>query len=144
MKKKQIFRVLDANFNRSREGLRVCEEISRFVLDDAALTKELKKIRHGISRCLEAPGLGYLQISRARDSHGDVGQMPSRLEQRRKNTLSLFVANMERVKEALRVLEEFSKLVDVKSSEKFKKIRFKAYVTEKSALPKLETLRHRR
>ncbi len=40
------FRILDANFNRSREALRVMEEYARFVLDDAALTEALKGTRH--------------------------------------------------------------------------------------------------
>jgi len=38
---------------------------------------------------------------------------------------------MERVKESLRVLEEFSKLIDGGISDRFKRLRFRAYGAEK-------------
>ena len=53
MLKREIFRIVDANFNRSREGLRVCEEVTRFVWNSPALTKELKSVRHGITDILK-------------------------------------------------------------------------------------------
>ena len=43
-----LLRILDANSNRSREGLRVCEEVARFVLNSHPLTKDLKRLRHAI------------------------------------------------------------------------------------------------
>lgn len=142
MTPKQIFRILDANFNRSREGLRVCEEIARFVLEDRVLTKNLKKVRHAVSGCVKDLSLGRL-VS-ARDTLGDVGKEPSRLEKHRGDALDLFAANIERVKEALRVLEETSKLLDVAVSDDLKKIRFQAYAIEKKALSGLEALRDHR
>ena len=42
---KQILRIIDANLNRTAEGLRVLEDIARFVLDDAALSRQLKIMR---------------------------------------------------------------------------------------------------
>jgi thiamine-phosphate pyrophosphorylase len=142
MRRQDALRILDANFNRSREGLRVCEEVARFVMDDAKLTAALKSARHAVSRGLEAFGVPPADLVKSRDSRGDVGKGASKLEKRREGAKGLFVANIERAKEALRVLEEASKLVDAKASVKFKKIRFKVYDIEKQALPKLETLRH--
>lgn len=48
-------RVIDANFNRVREALRVMEEFARFGLDDAALTKAIKETRYARRR----EGMGY-------------------------------------------------------------------------------------
>lgn len=47
------FRILDANFNRAREALRVMEEYARFVLDDAALTEAIKTERHHLSSAVK-------------------------------------------------------------------------------------------
>src|SRR3989338_7687649 len=112
MTRRGVLRILDANFNRSREGLRVCEEITRFVLRDGALTRALKESRHAVSRCLKRLPVSAAEFLSARDVRADVGKGPSRLEARRKDFLGLFLANAERAKESLRVLEETSKLID--------------------------------
>ena len=44
-----VLRILDANANRAREALRVVEDYARFVLDDAALSGELKQLRHDLA-----------------------------------------------------------------------------------------------
>ena len=134
---KDIFRVIDANLNRSREGLRVCEEVSRFVLNSPALTAELKLVRHGISETVKAlPSRGKALLE-SRDSENDVGRC-SKLhsEMRRSGPADLFIANIQRVKESLRVLEEFTKLIDVKGAAKYSRLRFKVYDIEKKAVKK--------
>ncbi len=142
MKRNEILRILDANFNRSREGLRVCEEITRFVMEDQHLTQELKKIRHAVSGCLKNfPGSSF-ELVAARNIRRDVGKNPSQLEKTRQGAAGIFLANAERVKESLRVLEEASKLLDKKTADKLKKIRFHTYAIEKKVLKKLATLRH--
>ena len=142
MKRREILRILDANFNRSREGLRVCEEIARFVMEDKAITGALKKIRHAVSDCLKKfPGSSF-ELVAARDIRRDVGKGPSRLEKTRADAAGIFLANAQRVKESLRVLEETSKFLDKKSADQLKKIRFRAYAIEKKALKKLAALRH--
>jgi len=53
MKKKDdklIWRIIDVNLNRSREGLRIIEEFARFGLEDSSLSKEIKNIRHEIKK----------------------------------------------------------------------------------------------
>lgn len=138
---KKVLRILDANFNRSREGLRVCEEIFRFFLNDAALMRRLKKTRHAITNFLKK--MPHAEMLAARDVRNDEGREHSKLEMKRSGLEDLFSANIERTKESLRVLEEFSKILDPKVSTGFKKLRFEVYAIEKRALPKLESLRHR-
>lgn len=38
-------RIIDVNINRATEGLRVVEELCRFVLEDQKLTLSIKKLR---------------------------------------------------------------------------------------------------
>lgn len=146
MTKKEILRILDANLNRSREGLRVCEEIERFVANDKKMTEKLKRARHAVSRSIGLLPASLAELVSARDSRGDVGKEPSALEARRKSAgaFGLFAANIERVKEALRALEETSKFLDPKLSAVYKRIRFNVYTLEKEALPKLAALRDNR
>jgi thiamine-phosphate pyrophosphorylase len=144
MTAKQLSRILDANLNRSREGLRVCEEVARFVLEDDKLTKKLKKSRHSVSDAIRKTPKAYLELLSARDTAGDIGRKPSKLEKKRQDSYDLFAANIERAKESLRVLEESYKLLNCGLSDRFKKIRFEVYAIEKLALPELEALRHHR
>ena len=134
-----IFRIIDANLNRSREGLRVCEDIARFALDSKALTEELKKVRHSISNIAKNLSLELEGLSAARNSEGDILRR-SRFESemKRRGLSDIFAANIERVKESLRVLEELFKLINVKSSSKFCSLRFKVYAIEKKALRKIK------
>ncbi len=143
MTRKDALRILDANFNRSREGLRVCEEIARFVLNEEALTKRLKAARHAVSKALKEFPVPFKELVGARDSRGDVGRGESGLEKKRTGTADLFSANIERVKESLRVLEETVKLIDENFSGRFKRIRFNVYSIEKDVLPALEAVRDR-
>ncbi len=129
--KDKIYRIIDANLNRSREGLRVCEEIARFALDDPSLTKEFKVLRHGITKCIKFYPAKVRDIVSCRDSERDVGKGRQPLEHKRSGWREISLANMERVKESLRVLEEFSKLINSKIADRFKRLRFKAYNIEK-------------
>lgn len=133
--KKELFRIIDANFNRSREGLRVCEEVTRFAWNSPSLTKDLKNVRHSVSSVLKGTPATAKILSNARDSARDVGRRScSKSEMDRLTYNDIFSANIQRVKESLRVLEEFFKLIDKKSSAKFTGLRFKVYEIEKKAL----------
>lgn len=140
---KDILRIVDANFNRSREGLRVCEDIARFIMNSPGLTKELKALRHGVSGIIKSsPGMTEVLLE-SRDSANDCGRIPAPdIEVARREASDIFTANIERVKESIRVLEEFFKLVDIKLSARFSRLRFKAYAIEKKALKRLSSLRH--
>lgn len=135
---REIYRVVDANLNRAREGLRVLEEVARLILDDAGLSLRIKEMRHGLAAAAgELPG-GPRELLRARDAAGDVGSgtwTPG--EKDRRDLDHLVLANIKRVQEASRVLEEFGKLLNPELTG-FKKIRFEAYVLEKDLLAGLE------
>ncbi|MDD5173371.1 MAG: thiamine-phosphate pyrophosphorylase [Candidatus Omnitrophota bacterium] len=138
MLKRDLFRIIDANFNRSREGLRVCEEVARFVWNSKPLTEDLKTVRHSITDILKKSPAPAKILFETRDVISDVGRDTRRKsEMRRLGYPDIFSANIERVKESLRVLEEFFKLVDKSDSAKFTKLRFKVYEIEKKALSRL-------
>lgn len=133
--KRDIARIVDANINRSREALRVCEDIARFTMNSKPLTAQLKSVRHAVSCIAQASALPLKDLPVARDSEGDVLRC-SRFESemRRRGLADIFSANIERVKESLRVLEELFKLFDAQSSSKFCGLRFKVYTLEKRAV----------
>jgi len=127
----EIYRIIDANLNRLKEGLRVCEEINRFVLLDRKLTAELKRIRHEIDNI----SIGFFnrdKLLKHRESLKDIGRdIYCPKEFKRNNFKDTFIANIQRVKESLRVLEEFSKIHDCRAAMRFKKLRYRVYELEK-------------
>ena len=140
--KSGMIRIMDANLNRSREGLRVCEDLSRFVLSSAAISRDLKLLRHGIASIIKEMPVGQKLLLASRDCKGDVGRL-SKLgtEMRRVGAAEVFTANIQRVKESLRVLEEIAKLIDVRSAVKFQRLRFRTYDVEKNADAKFRKVR---
>lgn len=141
LNKKDINRILDANINRAKEGLRVCEEVARFTLNNQRLTSELKKIRHEIASIVESPGcLADLLKSRKSLQGQDIGRDIYIDELKRKNIQDIFFANIQRAKESIRVLEEFSKLNNKELAIKFKNLRYTIYEIEKRAAKRILAL----
>ena len=139
-----IYRVIDANLNRAKEGLRVCEEITRFILNDSKLTSNFKNLRHKINNHIR--GLGnFSLLIKERESKKDAGRrLLNKSEVKRSDFKDIFSANIQRVKEALRVLEEFTKLDDVDIALDLKQIRYDIYELEKKVIKKFSSvLRHR-
>jgi thiamine-phosphate pyrophosphorylase len=131
---KKIYRVLDVNLNRVREGLRVCEDTARFIFKEKSLTRKIRRLRHDIYRIIKELDSELINFINFRNVKDDFGKTPNVLEKKRENIRDIFLANFQRSKEALRSLEEFSKLIDKKISDKFKKIRFRLYSLEKETL----------
>ncbi len=123
---------MDANFNRAKEGLRVCEDVCRFWLDEQALTKQFKSVRHRLVDHIKE--LGLKDMIAGRDVEADCGRETIASESRRKTTTDIFYANCQRVKESLRVLEEFAKLKNVRASVGIKALRYEIYKIEKKVL----------
>jgi len=121
-----IYRLLDANFNRAMEGLRVIEDTFRFVKNDEKNFLKTRRIRHELGRVIKKM---YPELILSRDTDKDDGATIK--EKKRKNINSILIVNFQRVKQAIRVLEEYSKLISANSGMKFKKIRFKIYKLEK-------------
>lgn len=129
-------RIIDANMNRLREGLRVIEDICRFGLDDAPLGARLKKARHSVQAIREQfPGGDLLS---ARDSIGDVGRRRIKEPDRRGNLLQTLGASFGRAQESLRVLEEMAKLSSPPAARAAKALRYEVYDLEKAITPRLD------
>jgi thiamine-phosphate pyrophosphorylase len=125
-----LARILDASVNRAREGLRVIEDYVRFVLDDPGLTRRLKEMRHRLAQAER--GLDEHLLLGSRDTLGDVGthiMTPS--ERIRETPRAVLAANFKRIAEALRSLEEYSKLVDVWLAGRYEVLRYDIYTIEK-------------
>lgn len=130
-------RVLDANLNRCREGLRVCEDISRFILEDETLTTEFKGLRHALSDA--GKKLGIVQLCKSRNIREDVGR-GNDANYKKGTTLDIAAANTQRVKESMRVIEECLKALNGKSSTLIRNLRYKAYDSEKRLINKLAAI----
>ncbi len=123
-------RILDANLNRLREGIRVIEDILRYGFNHKDFVLQLKNLRH---RCKID---NFESLLQARDSQNDGLKPSTKQEQNRANLKSIVVANFKRAQESARVLEEILKLSEVSKSEEFKEIRYTLYVLEKEILEK--------
>ncbi len=124
-------RLMDAAANRCREGLRVVEDFVRFTLDDAGLSEGLKRIRHDLADSLTH--LGSDEWVRFRDTPGDVGTTIHTPSERVRPSLdSLVQANCKRVEEALRTLEEFSKLQNPAVAGRLEALRYRFYTIEQN------------
>lgn len=126
-----ILRVLDANLNRAREGLRVLEDTARFVWNHAELFRRFRAERHRLDHLTRK---FYPALVRSRQSQKDEGRKI--IEPKRKNSAGIVAANMRRCEESLRVLEEYGKLFSDNAAAEFKKSRFRIYDLEKLVLKK--------
>ena len=127
----EIYRIIDVNLNRAREGIRVLEEVARFGLVSRKLFEEFKHLRHlikEIEKSLAGNPLWY------RDAQNDPGQELSPEEMARNNLREVVLANAKRAQESLRVLEEFGKLLDAAIVLNAKKARFLLYDLEREVL----------
>ncbi|MGD8628333.1 MAG: thiamine-phosphate pyrophosphorylase [bacterium] len=134
----QSLRIIDANSNRTREALRVVEDVVRFSWEDARTASRLKRERHLISRACDVLLRKNFKGLKARDTFRDPGRdSMSKTEGTRKNLDEILLSNFRRAEEGLRVLEEVSKLAGPGSGRPFKRARFRVYNLEKACLLKL-------
>ncbi|WP_258442867.1 thiamine-phosphate pyrophosphorylase [Helicobacter sp. 16-1353] len=129
-----LCRIIDANLNRLREGVRVIEDIARYALNDKNLSKRLKHIRH-ITR------INNKHLLESRDIKNDVSKQSIESEIKRNNLKDVAIANFKRAEESARVLEELLKIdssdlhsniqfIDSVDSAVFKHIRYELYDIE--------------
>jgi len=124
-----LYRILDANLDRSREGLRIIEEWCRFGLDNSTLTEECKALRQELALWHTAD----LRIER--DTPGDAGtQITHPNEIDRASVQQVLQANLCRVQEALRVLEEYGKVDRPQMAIACKQLRYRVYALESQLL----------
>jgi thiamine-phosphate pyrophosphorylase len=131
----QTLRIIDANCNRIGEGLRFLEDVARFLLDDSDLSHQLKAMRHNLVKSLSKFGPALIS---ERNSETDVGRGTE--ISHRQDLLSLVTANARRAEEALRVIEELSKLPELSQtlhSKDFEVARFSLYTLQRELLSRL-------
>ncbi len=132
----KLLRLIDANVDRTQEGLRLLEDIARFMLDEAPLSEALKALRHHIGGAVANSYGGLLSSRRATEDVGASLNPPTEME--RVGLQGLIAANAKRVEESLRVLEETAKLPDLNlSPEVFKETRFELYDIERKLVDQL-------
>ncbi|MDJ0661883.1 MAG: thiamine phosphate synthase [Crocosphaera sp.] len=125
----EIYRILDANLDRAREGLRVIEEWCRLGLENSDWAENCKQMRQEIAHW------HTWELRMARDTPNDPGTSLSHPQEEKRETIEqLLQANLCRVQEALRVLEEYGKLYDPNMGNACKKIRYQVYTLESELL----------
>jgi len=125
-----VYRIIDANFNRAREALRVIEEFCRFALNSAPLTERAKQLRHELSSAIDKLDAALLISSR--DTLGDVGVNRTVENQLRRAELKdCFTAACKRLTEALRALAEMTQTVNASVAQTIENLRYSAYTLEK-------------
>lgn len=130
-------RLVDANLNRSREGLRTLEDLARFALDDAELSGAFKALRHGVRDAADtlalAAGLDRASLLAWRDTPGDVGvPIKTGAEGSRPGRGAVAAAAAGRAGEALRALEEAAKAcASPDAARALESLRYRLYELEK-------------
>ena len=124
----ELYRVIDANLNRLREGIRVVEDIMRYRDNNKDISSKLKLLRH------KAKIQETQELLKYRDSINDVLRSTIKSELNRSDISSIIIANFKRAQESSRVLEELYKLHSAEYSENFKYIRYELYALEKEVL----------
>jgi thiamine-phosphate pyrophosphorylase len=120
-----VHRLLDANLDRAREGLRVLEDWARFGLDRPDLVARFKDLRQRLGRL---HGEAYKQARHTASDRGAGLTHPA--QQERLLPAQVVAANAARVQEALRVLEEFGRPLDGVLAAEAAAIRYALYDLE--------------
>ncbi len=121
----RIYQIIDANLDRAREGLRVLEDWARFGLGEDKYVEKIKNFRQIL-------GKNHLEVYKQSRNHTeDKCKGLAHQEQiNRKTSEQTISSNSGRVQEALRVIEEFSRLHNHELSKIASEIRYEIYTIE--------------
>jgi len=121
----RIYQIIDANLDRAREGLRVLEDWARFGLGEDKYVGRIKNFRQIL-------GKNHLEVYKQSRNHiEDKCKGLTHHEQiNRKTSEQIISSNSARVQEALRVIEEFSRLQNHELSKIASEIRYEIYTIE--------------
>jgi thiamine-phosphate pyrophosphorylase len=121
----RIYQIIDANLDRAREGLRVIEDWARFGLGGDSFVAKIKNYRQIL-------GKNHLEVYKQSRNHiEDQCKGLTHQEQiKRRTPEQIISSNSGRVQEALRVIEEFSRLHNYELSRIASKIRYEIYTLE--------------
>ncbi|AMW31825.1 MULTISPECIES: thiamine phosphate synthase [Arthrospira] len=124
-----LYRILDANLDRAREGIRTIEEWFRFGLDNSEMAAECKNLRQQLAQWHSN------ELRMSRDTTTDVGtQLSHPSEENRESLEQVIQVNFCRVEEALRVLEEYGKVYHPNMGAAVKQMRYRVYTLESNLL----------
>lgn len=129
--KQSSYRILDANLNRASEGLRVAEDVCRFHWNLPGLARELKELRHALLEAGSAVGASRRSLLEARDTEGDVGRVTASTNVQALPLPEVASRNIQRVREAMRAIEETCRSVRPALVERFEALRYQLYSVEK-------------
>ena len=135
-----LLRLIDANANRTLEGLRVCEDIVRLYLESPRAFRRLRALRHSVANAVSRLPVTPVALLSARHSGSDIGRRAPGT--RIASVERLLLINFQRAKESLRVLEECSRVFGAQQTAVFQHLRFRAYDVERDALLAVAALRH--
>lgn len=139
-------RILDAAINRAGEGLRVVEDFARLALNDPHLSQLTKQLRHSLTQACSL--IDKQQLLAARDTLADVGtNLGLASEYARTATSQVIAANLARVQQSLRTIEEYGKTLSEELAREVEQLRYQSYTLEKALLATLSnsvTLREAR
>jgi thiamine-phosphate pyrophosphorylase len=127
---RSAYRIIDANFNRAREALRVIEDYCRFGLNCGHLSGRAKEMRHELSSAVAR--LDATRLLSGRDTPGDVG-----IGQTVENALGrtslkdALTAACKRLPEALRVIAEAVHPENPDMAWQIEQLRYAGYALEK-------------
>ena len=125
------FRIIDANVNRSLEGLRVVEDFARFALNDKHLATQYKELRHELVSVLAT--MSQLVLTAARHTPGDVGtQIEAPDEYARESAFKVAIASQKRIEQAFRCIEEYTKIVVPEVAAPLEQLRYRVYTLGKA------------
>ena len=121
----RIYQIIDANLDRAREGLRVLEDWARFGLGEEKYVERIKNFRQIL-------GKNHLKVYKQSRNHiEDKCKGLTHKEQTNRKTYEQIISsNSGRVQEALRVVEEFSRLHNHELSKIASEIRYEIYTLE--------------
>ena len=121
----RILQIIDANLDRAREGLRVLEDWARFGIGENNCVTRIKNFRQIL-------GKNHLEVyKQSRNYIEDQCKGLTHQEQtKRKTPEQIISSNAGRVQEALRVIEEFSRLYNQELSKIASEIRYEIYTLE--------------
>ena len=121
----RIYQIIDANLDRAREGLRVLEDWARFGLGEENYVTKIKNFRQIL-------GKNHLELYKQSRNHiEDQCKGLTHQEQINRGAPDQIVSsNAGRVQEALRVIEEFSRIHNHALSKIASEIRYEIYTLE--------------
>jgi len=136
----QLLRLMDANFNRAGEAIRVVEDCLRFCLRDRQLCHFAKSLRHNLAEAGQA--LFPRQRTLMRDASSDPGRYHSTAAELQRNDVNAILqANLKRFQQAVRSIEEAAKCFDPETGQSVEQLRYDSYTLEKAVLNNMQARR---